>query len=1127
MDYGLKYYLTYTSFKGIEKKLELYEQNYSGSSSAVDMANPNVHTNMPGNNEDLFDPVMGKELKMNFVVGSRSTFVDDFSNISERQWKVIHKKTETANVYVASARIDTLSITNTSTDPTAVITIDYPGQVFQDQVKGFVYFDISIPDTIGDPIPIRLYAVPWDEDLSSSPNRHLLASAFVQQGDTASDVESKLTQDTEISAVSTSYEIGIKAVTDESNLVGGYSQYVIKIDYDVSQGIPNKVTERFTRATVPSDTIKIHLIEAPENQNNFSDVIRLAERTAQVGETTSDVASDLVSQLNNLNVIEEVYIPSIDDYIDIEISATQNGSDINITLVKAGTAGNISVYEKGDFLRFPRDETFMYVVPEGEYDITKADFTGGTEGGDTFTLQVDKGSGWADIVQTTAYSDDTEASIIQRLVNLLNQETELYLGIVNSEDTSELFCKINTDASAWLFRMTTSGGSSLSSTNFQSSTKDTILFMGYVKPGFFKMKHIAGNVEVKMSATCGLGSLKNYNLSAVTGNRFYQKRDIIDILTTSLQQTGLDLPVYEAFDVWEVNHDTSISPLKQTYEDSTRLNNLNCYEIVKEICIITRSRITQNRGHWELIPVEQQHKDFSYRVFNYKGNYVDTVDKTMQVVDAGLSGDVNLLAAPTRSYTPTRRKVIIKQNYGLINQFLKFPTFNRIVEEIGTEGQYNTEYPWQVEDDGVIVTSKQVDIFKDGEILQIGWASGYDLVQKFLISDIQQQKFAKGEQYKISIEFLKRTDDDCYWDYLSVALELTDSSNTVYLKQTDDGFTWETAETYNQFSATDKNETAVKSISFDYPTDELNNSIAEAKLKILIPSTHYNYIKSAKVEIKNTTIRSQTTSVSYYEENVDEISGEKYEKEIKLGDVPSLPNARELYVNALFYLDENGDEQLTSFWYDGTSAGIERRLLDFVRLAYLREYAWSLDSVDENRQGPPVTLEGEVHGDISLHDVVKETAYSNRLFTLIHGKKDERMDIVSGLFQMINVDDSGLTRIDTTEYDEEQTGEQSYTTTEGGEGETQVDLSDYLKESEIISIIQGDEGSFNESDLSANREIIIGHTRNTITPFVLLVENGTPLGYNSEYVITQVTTNNQFTIRVLKPNIETINYRVL
>jgi hypothetical protein len=1126
MSYGIKYYLNYQTFSGKSKKLELLQKNYTGSSMIIKGGGSPVKTNMPAE-EDLFDPILGKELELSFIVDTEATaFVDDFANISEREWKVIHKETTSDSVYVASARIDTLSITNTSTDPTATITIDYPGQVFQDQVKGFVYFDISIPGTIGDPIPIKLYAVPWDEDLSSSPNRHLLASAFVQQGDTASDVESKLTQDTEISAVSTSYEIGIKAVTDESNLVGGYSQYVIKIDYDVSQGIPNKVTERFTRATVPSDTIKIDIIEAPENQNNSPDVIRLAERTAQAGETTSDVASDLVSQLNNLNVIEEVYIPSIDDYIDIEISATQNGSDIDITLVKAGTAGNISVYEKGDFLRFPRDETFMYVVPEGEYDITKEDFTGGTEGGDTFTLQVDKGSGWADIVQTTAYSDDTKASIIQRLVNLLNQETELYLGIVNSEDTSELFCKVNTDASGWVFRMTTSGGSSLSSTNFEASETDRILFVGFVKPGFYKQQHLSGNIQIEMSALCGLGSLKNYNLSAVTGSRFYQKRDLLDILATSLQQTGLDLNIYEAFDKWEVNHDTSISPLKQTYEDSTRLNNKNCYEIIKEICIITRSQITQHKGHWELIPVGRKHEAYSYRVFNYRGNYVDTVDKQIKILDIGRLNNIKFIGVPERSYQATRRKVIIKQDYGLIPQFLKFPAFNRIVEEIGTEGQYNTEYPWQIEDDGIIVTSKQVDIFKDGEILQIGWGSGYDLVQKFFISDIQQEEFQQGEQYNIAVEFIKRTDNDSYADNLSIALEITDGTNTVYLNKTDDGYSWETAETYNLFSCIDKNETAVKNIAFSYPASELNSNIAEAKLKILIPSTHYNYIKSAKVEIKNTNVRSKEIKESYYEENVDEISGEKYEKEIKLGDVPSLSNARELYVNALFYLDENGNEKLTSFWDDG-GAGTKRKLLDFVRLAYLREYAWSLDSVDENRQGPPVALEGNLFGDADLHDVVKDTGYNNRLFSLINGTKDEKLETIDGLFQMFNVDDSGLTRIDTTKYDEEQTGEQSYTTTEGGEGETQVDLSDYLKESEIISIIQGDEGSFNESDLSANREIIIGHTRNTITPFVLLVENGTPLGYNSEYVITQVTTNNQFTIRVLKPNIETINYRVL
>jgi hypothetical protein len=73
----------------------------------------------------------------------------------------------------------------------------------------------------------------------------------------------------------------------------------------------------------------------------------------------------------------------------------------------------------------------------------------------------------------------------------------------------------------------------------------------------------------------------------------------------------------------------------------------------------------------------------------------------------------------------------------------------------------------------------------------------------------------------------------------------------------------------------------------------------------------------------------------------------------------------------------------------------------------------------------------------------------------------------------------------------------------------------------------GNTGSFEESDLDANREITITHERNTLTPYVFLVEDSRPLSYNDEYVIIKVVNNSQFTIRIFKPNLQTTKYRVI
>jgi len=534
--------------------------------------------------------------------------------------------------------------------------------------------------------------------------------------------------------------------------------------------------------------------------------------------------------------------------------------------------------------------------------------------------------------------------------------------------------------------------------------------------------------------------------------------------------------------------DTSISPLKQTYQDASRLNGVNSYEILKELARITKSQILQRNGHWELQPIDKQHTSFTYRVFNQFGNKIGTTEKTFDIQNVGGVGSDNVFLNQDQSfeYADIFRYIQFKQNYGFVEQLLKFPAFNSIDANL-KDDNYNLQYPWQFRFDGSIQTGWLNKVYRDGEYIalvnNIGQDNKHYLSQKFIVGDIPLGD-TREKQFEFSIRYKQSKTEVTLSEEFKVQLKITDGTNTAYLQQTDARDKMTTSQSFIVLPCRERYGDSTKTIKFDYPVDILTGDIADAEIRIYQPDDKRVKIRDVKINI-NTIAPSGKRKRTYYDELVDELSYEPYKKTISLGDVPQTVIAKQVYKNALYWKDSDGNFQLTELW-DNSDL---KPLLDHIRFIYLKEYSKS-DTASLDRRGPPAVLTATIRGRMELRDVIKDTTNNNKLFTLIGGEWDIKKCTISGEWQQINIDDAGLTRIDQTKsYEEESSGSNSYTTIAGGEKDTDVDLSNYLTQSEIISLIGGFDTSFTGSDLT-NRQITIYHDLNREPVMVTLIQNG-------------------------------------
>lgn len=1121
-DYGTKYKCKYYDVLKREYQLELRRKNYSGLQHTLRGGGSPVTITDPNQGSNKFKPMHGTAADIRLIpdpVSLDYDFFNDFKSITDRDWQAVLRLKERAGIYQSVFGINTLSIINTSTDPIGSFTITNTGGIATTPTC-FVETSINNFPPAGTSKPMSFWAVPEGESVNSPNARGVGFVTVYSTDENDNDWINRLIASNPNFA---RYE-GSNVLQFTLNNYDPYidSGWQIKVDYWPEQyGAHSPVYSNFTGRTEKQWMAVNWINEDTQSDQPLSPVALAYREWDDQGETAGEVALDLAAQING-KAIENVLLGG--ERIPLmEFESYASGATVYVILLKVADLGN------GTVIKEPlTNNTYLRVFKRdgADYTWTVSNFAGGDAGGDTFQLQIDKGAGYQTISQTTGYAGDTIATIMSRIIVGVNTTYEVYEAEINENNADEAYLRVYENASTYTFRFISNGGSALYPTLgvFTSIEDFRTKWIGWIVPGQIEKPHQPGNIEYKLTALDGLGSLKNAPFE-INNEMPFQKITLLKLISIALQQTGFNLRIYEAFDIYPVETDPLQRPLDQVYEDSSRLAGKNCYLALEEIVRLARARLVQRNGHWEIQPIKGLISgSITYRTYDYIGNYLqDIVNSDIHKETGGENRDnIFINRSALKAYESAFKQVTTNQEYGLVPQLIKLPTFNYIDDNLN-----NVKYPWKWMYNGAIQTSFLDKVYRSGKFVRIAekapeQSGPYYIEQDFTIGNIDRASWDKP-QFELKITHNQYPDLGYgYAANLTVRVILTDGVNTIYLyTPEDEPDNWDiNLQTMSFENIGDKKKT--QTVKFDYPEDLVDLQEVDGKIQIFQQTDGLIELESVEIKV-NTTAPSEAKNSAYYSEVVTDLSSEVLDEDFTLGDAADILSAKQIYKNILFWKDTEGVWRPTYIWNEDPLASDQSDaapIIDHIRYLYLKEYANQV-----------AQLTADIRGPLELFDIVIDKTQGDTKYVLIGGSWNTRMATIQGEYQELGIDDSAYTRINEVKVTEESSGSDSYSTSPGGTSD--VDLSEYVKVDQLETAIQGKTGEFTGADLDSEYSITIFHKLNISQPFVYLYEdlgNGQQRQIDfSNYTINPEDSTNYVILTIVVPMQPTtkIKYRIL
>ncbi|OZI09326.1 hypothetical protein BWI93_04510 [Siphonobacter sp. BAB-5385] len=111
-----------------------------------------------------------------------------------------------------------------------------------------------------------------------------------------------------------------------------------------------------------------------------------------------------------------------------------------------------------------------------------------------------------------------------------------------------------------------------------------------------------------ISATVGLGDLKNIKYLDASGTAYQTLQSATEVLLNCLDLIGLDLPVWIACESYAEGMDEGVCTLSQAIIDPTRFypndEPMSAYDVLKDLCTMFGAFICQSSGTWKFVQVE-------------------------------------------------------------------------------------------------------------------------------------------------------------------------------------------------------------------------------------------------------------------------------------------------------------------------------------------------------------------------------------------------------------------------------------------------------------------------------------------------------------------------------------------
>jgi hypothetical protein len=179
----------------------------------------------------------------------------------------------------------------------------------------------------------------------------------------------------------------------------------------------------------------------------------------------------------------------------------------------------------------------------------------------------------------------------------------------------------------------------------------TTIWTGFLSVGQYYRQFNQPKHYVTLTATDGLGELKNISFEDGSGDPYFNQQTEMTAISNILQKTGLQLGILDAVNIFDTNHvkGAAQSPLPQTYIYPERYWNeknderSNCDKVLKEILTKYGACVRQSNNWWFIVRINSYSLDnIYYRLFTYAGVYVlnsnytsfDSIDSSLRYIYA-------------------------------------------------------------------------------------------------------------------------------------------------------------------------------------------------------------------------------------------------------------------------------------------------------------------------------------------------------------------------------------------------------------------------------------------------------------------------------------------------------------
>jgi hypothetical protein len=148
-------------------------------------------------------------------------------------------------------------------------------------------------------------------------------------------------------------------------------------------------------------------------------------------------------------------------------------------------------------------------------------------------------------------------------------------------------------------------------------------FTGYDQPEIYEEPLLSGTIGVKITAACGLASLKDVDFAGHIGQELRGRRPLLTTLLHCLSRTGLSCPLSAYTNRVAAEMTTDDVPELAAYSDRLAYVDddkpLDLRTVVNAICQALGGTLVQRRGEWHIISALEAAAETSGRIYGPAG----------------------------------------------------------------------------------------------------------------------------------------------------------------------------------------------------------------------------------------------------------------------------------------------------------------------------------------------------------------------------------------------------------------------------------------------------------------------------------------------------------------------------